>query len=102
MYDSQPLRDMRMRIALTRNPVCRPACMGNPGTAMRRRALRLRRQLGDTADRAQTLQARTVDDGQSGRIVATIFKTTQSFEQDGNDVAVSNRCDNATHGLFPE
>jgi hypothetical protein len=43
------------------------------------------------------LQAGIVDQRQAGRIVATVFELAQAFEQDGDDVAVGDRGNDATH-----
>jgi hypothetical protein len=71
--------------------------VGDAGVTGNLRAVCLRGELGDAANRAQALQAGSVDQRQAGRIVATVFELAQSFEQDGDDVAVGDRGNDATH-----
>ena len=59
-----------------------------------------RRQRSDPTDTAHALES-AVDGNQTRRIVATIFQPPQTFEQDGNDVTLRNRADNATHVSTP-
>jgi len=97
MHDGQPTRNVGMRIAFTGHAVRRPAGMGNARIAAGLRRLGLRREFRHPADRTEPMQPPGIDQGQSGRIVAAIFEATQTFEKDGNDIAVSDRGDDATH-----
>lgn len=99
MHHREPLRNMRMRITLAGRTVCCPARVGDPGFARHERFFCLSRQLRDAPHRAQAMQACFVDQGQTGRVIATVLKATKAFEENGNDIAVRDRCDNATHEL---
>jgi hypothetical protein len=78
--------------------VRRPARVRDAGVAGSLRFIDLRGQFGNPADRAQALQAAGVDQGQPGRVVAAVFELAQAFEEDGDDIAVSDRGNDATHG----
>ncbi len=57
-------------------------------------------EIGDARDAARTARTVFAEHGDATRIVATIFEATQSFDQDGNDITLRNRADNATHVFF--
>jgi len=61
-----------------------------------RQSLGPRREFGHAADGAQAMHA-PVMDGEAGRVVAAVFELAQAFDQDGDDVAVSDRGDDAAH-----
>src|SRR5438094_7369321 len=41
----------------------------------------------------------TIDHGEAGRVVATVFEPAHAVDQDGHDVIASNCTDDATHGV---
>ena len=98
MNHRQPPRDMRMGIALRRHTMGGPARVGDAGTC--REALYLGGKLGHPAVAAQAYQAR-IEQRQSGRIVAAVFQFFQTLDEDGNNVAISNRRDDAAHEQTP-
>ena len=53
-------------------------------------------QAGHAADAAHPFEP-AVESDQPGRIVAAVFQPAQAFEQDGDDVTLRNRADNAAH-----
>ncbi len=57
-------------------------------------------QIGNARDAASTTRPTVAEHGHAARIVAAVFEATQSFDQDGDDITLRNRADNATHGLF--
>ncbi len=97
MHDGQAARDVRVRIALARYAMGGPARMGDASVAAGLCFFGLGRQFSDPADCAQALQACLIDQCQSGRVVAAIFQPTQAFEKNRNDIAVGDRCYDATH-----
>ena len=62
-----------------------------------RGAIDLGGQFGDTADGAQPMQPVAVDQRQTSGIVSAVFQFAQSFEENRDDIAVSDRGDDATH-----
>jgi hypothetical protein len=91
-------RDVRMRVALGRHAVRRPAGMCNAQVALDRRLLERVLQHPDFADRAQPAQfAAAVQDREAGGIVTAVFQAPQPLDQDGNDVSVSDRADDSAH-----
>ena len=90
-----------MGVALTRHAMRRPTRMGNAGRTGGLGLVDLRRQFGDTPDRAQAAQPGSIDQGQTGRIIASVFELAQAFEELGNDIAVGDRGDDATHTRIP-
>ncbi|EXI75846.1 MAG: hypothetical protein AW07_00774 [Candidatus Accumulibacter sp. SK-11] len=100
MDHGQPAGDVRMGVPLARHAVRRPARMSDAGPACGLRLLDLRRQFGNPANRPQTVQTAVVDQGEPGRVVAAVFELAQTFKQDGDDIAVSDRGNDATHGQF--
>jgi hypothetical protein len=52
----------------------------------------------DFANSTMALQAIVpVHNHQPSRIIATVFKPPQAFEQNGRDITLGNRTDNSTH-----
>ena len=45
--------------------------------------------------------AAAVQHGDAGRVVAAVLEAAQAFDQDGNDVAISDGADDSAHGLRP-
>src|SRR3546814_5220100 len=39
-----------------------------------------------------------VDHGDAGRVVAAVFKALETFDEDGNHIAIRDRADDAAHG----
>ena len=99
MYDSQSAGNMRMRVTFARHAVRRPTRMRNTSVSLGFGLFGLRRQFSHPAHGAQTLQPPFANQRQSGRIVAAIFKPAQPMQENGNDVAVRDRRDDATHDL---
>ena len=97
VYNGQPARNVRMRIAFARDAMRRPARMRDPRVATGLRLVGLRGQFRDPADRTQTMQAFLVDQRQPGRVVAPVLEPAQPFKKNGNDIAVRDRGDDATH-----
>ena len=101
--DGEPIaRDMRMRIALAGNSVCRPASVRNPDLAGGRSLLERVVEHLHLANGAQARQmARAVQHRDAGRIVAAILEPPQALHQNGDDIAFGDRSDNSTHDCPP-
>lgn len=70
-------RNMRMRIALGRLAVGRPAGMGNPRTAVQRLLFyRLSQHLYLTEPTNAGHMSFVINHCQTGRVIATVFQTT--------------------------
>ena len=97
MHHGNRAGGMRMCVALGRHTMRCPARVGDAGLAAGGERVGLSRQLGDPADRTQTLQATGIDQRQSCRVITPILQPSQPFEQDRHNIAVSDRCNNSTH-----
>ena len=102
MHHGQAVGDVRVRVALARDAVRRPAGVGDAGRAGGPGLVDLRHQFGDAPDRAQAAQAGGIDQGQPGRIVTAVFELAQPFEKLRNDIAVGDRGNDATHTKNPK
>ncbi len=92
------VRDVRMRVALGRHAVRRPARVRDAELAVGR--IRVDRVLQHLhlADGAQALEfGGAVQYGDAGGVVAAVFEPAQSLHQDGDDVALSDRSDDSAH-----
>jgi hypothetical protein len=87
-----------MGILLGRLPVGRPARVTDPPVAIEGLISEARGQTLQLARGTSTLQAATADDGDTGRIVATILEAPQSVEDQRNCITTANVADDATHG----
>ena len=92
---------MRVGIAFAWHAVRRPAGVGNAACAAELLFLHFGDEAGHFADSAATLDAATVTNGESRRVIAAIFKAFQAFKQDGGDIAFSDAGDNSAHGFSP-
>jgi hypothetical protein len=95
-------RDVRMCIPLTRDAVRGPACMRDTELAV---SGRLRERLLQHLHLAHGAQARevlcAVQNREPRRVVAAIFKPTQTLHQDRHDVPLGYRPYDSTHGSWP-
>ena len=56
-------------------------------------------QHSDLADGAQAAQVPGgIEDRDAGGVVAAVFEAPQAFDQNGNDVSISDRADDSAHG----
>src|SRR6266851_460290 len=90
-------RYVRVSVVRGRNAMSRPSGVCNAHVAAdRSRVERILESL-DLADGPQAGDPAAVEHGETGRIVATVFQTTQSFHEDGNRVALRNNTHDPTH-----
>src|SRR4029453_15873583 len=93
-------RDVRVGVPLVRYAVRRPARVRNTEVSCRRVGGQRFGELRDLADGAQARDLRApVQDGNAGRAVAAVLEPLQALDQDRDDVPVSDRSDDAAHGL---
>src|SRR5438477_9079507 len=97
MHQRQVARDMRMRIALGRRAMRRPARMRDAGLAGDVLRAGLHGELGDAAGGAHAFDAGAIYNGDAGRVVAPVFEAPQAVDQDRYDVAACRRADDAAH-----
>ena len=91
-------RDVRMRVALGGHAVRRPARVRDAEMAGNRGLVERVLQHLHFADGAQAADlAASVEDGDAGRVVTAVFQAAQAFDQDGNDVSISDRADDSAH-----
>jgi hypothetical protein len=57
-------------------------------------------KLSDFAQKTPTLNDTVLQNGKSGRVIATVFQTTQSFHQNGHYIPLCYRSNNPTHSSF--
>ena len=101
MDDSDALAThMRVGILLAWHAVRRPAGVGNAAGAADACFLRFGDKARHFANGAAALDAATVTDGESGRVIAAIFEAFQAFKQDGGDIAFGDAGDDSAHGVF--
>ena len=74
MHNGQPGRNVRVGVTFAGNAMRRPAGVGDAGLAAGGERVGLCRQLGDPADRTQTLQATGIDQRQSCRVITPILQ----------------------------
>ena len=87
-----------MGIGLGDAAMRRPAGMGDSGCACQRCLTQRLFQLSDFADGSRPLQLSFgVDHHYPSRVVTTIFKPAQTFQQKAARFRGSDRSDNATH-----
>ncbi len=95
-------RDVRVGIALARHAVGRPAGVRDAELAVHRALVERVAQFLHLADGAQPAHLlATVQHGDAGGVVAAVLEALQPLDQDGDDVAVSDRTDDAAHGDLP-
>ncbi len=99
MDDRQTVvRDVRVRVALGGGAVGRPTGVGNTDLAPRRLLFDGLLERADLADGPQAHQvAGAVQDGETGRIVAPILQSSQSLQEDGDDVAFGYCSNDSAH-----
>ena len=91
---------MRVGIPFTWHAVRRPAGVGNAAGAADACFLRFGDEARHFADGAAALDAATVANGESSRVIAAIFEAFQAFKQDGGDIAFSDAGDDSAHGML--
>ena len=89
--------DVRVRVALTRNPVCRPARVGDADMGIEGLPVERRLELGDLALPPLPAHDAIVEDREAGRVVTAVFQAPQALHQDGHDVALGDGSYDSAH-----
>ena len=90
--------DVRVGVVLTGLAVGRPAGVRNAARSVHRMQIEGPGQLGDLSGGAQTLELRgPVEHRQPGGIIAAVFQSPQTFNQDGSDFTLGNSTDYSAH-----
>jgi hypothetical protein len=77
-----------------------PTGMSYAGVSLQ--AQRLNFKFGNPRDAANAAQLAIEINGDAAGIVAAVFKATQAFDQEWNDVASRNGTDDSAHDEYPE
>ena len=91
-------REMRVGVVDRRYTVGGPTGVGDAGARLHIVLRDLHPQLGHPAGAAGAAQLATLVHGHAARVVAPVLQPLQALDQDRDDVAVADRCDDATHG----
>ena len=89
---------VRVRVALARLPVSRPAGVPDADVARDRVLLQAARQVAQLADVAADLDLAVADDRYSRGIVPAVFEPPQAFEDNLGSIARTYVSDYPTHG----
>jgi hypothetical protein len=95
------VREVRVGVDGVRLAVRGPARVRDADVAGQARRLRLRVQFGHARYGTGALENAVAHHGHAAGVIATVFQAAQAFDQDGNDIAVRDRPNDATHVLNP-
>ena len=101
--DVEPLRarDVGVGVAFVDATVGGPTGVGDAGRGIGVRFLGAGFQLGDPADGTDTAHRAVIgQQGDAGRVIATVFELAQPFDQDGDDIALCCGANDSTHRSF--
>ena len=76
---------VRMRVALGRTPVRRPARMADAGVPLQRLLQQAAFEVAQLALGAAALEVAVLDGGDAGRIIAAILEPAQGVDEIGSD-----------------
>jgi hypothetical protein len=88
---------MRVGVVRGRRTVRCPAGVGNAGKTGKVGAVDLFFQVGNARGATRTSQLAVDMQCNAARVVAAIFEAFESLQQDGSDIALRNRADDAAH-----
>ena len=95
--DLARLIEMRVRVLVGRRAVGRPSGVTDAGGALGGLLREKSRQIVDAASLLAKLEPAVVQDAKARGIVAAVFQTTQTFEDDAGGGFRPNVADDATH-----
>ena len=98
--DLAGLIEMRMGIRVRGRPMRGPAGVANAGVALGRLLGEEGGEIVDAAALFAELEFSIVHEAETGGVVATVFETAESFEDDGLSGPLANVANDATHGVF--
>ena len=93
--------NMRMSIGGTGFTVCGPTRMGDADIALYRIFVNQRFQSIYFTNCTFSTQILVFYDGQTGRIVASVFQTFQAFQQNGHHIPLRYRSNDSAHIISP-
>ena len=88
---------VRMRVALDRRAVRRPARVADAGVALQRLLQQARLEVAQLALGAAALEVAVLDGGDAGRVIAAILEPTQRVDEVGRDRLLPENADDAAH-----
>ncbi len=100
MNNRKALGDVRMGVTLHRLAVRRPAGMANTDDTRKRFSSQSLLQIDQLAFGTAAIELAVLQGGDTGRIVAAIFKPLQCIHEKRSDFVISDNADNSTHGLL--
>ena len=101
VHDGNALVHVRMRVALDRLAVRRPARVAEAGAALQGMVGEPQLQVLELALGAAAIEMAVLDGGDARRIIAAIFEPPQRVDEIAGDRLLSKNADDAAHALFP-
>jgi hypothetical protein len=98
---ARPGAEMRVRVVHRRRAVRGPARVRDAGARAYALGLHVGRQFGHTRSAARAPQMPALVHRDAAAVVAAVLQPLQALDQDGNDVALADRTDDAAHGRTP-
>ena len=92
---------MRVRVVHRWRAMRGPAGVGDTGGGRDLFSPDIGFELGHARRAARAPELTQLMHRDAAGVVATVFQPLQAFEQDGNDIALADGADDATHGLSP-
>ena len=99
---TRSMAEMRMGVVHRRSPMRGPARVSYAGVPFKFVVRHLRLQLGHARRTARPRQAAAGMHRDTAGVVAAVLQALQALYQDGNDIAVRNRADDAAHRSTPK
>ena len=101
VHDRDLAVHVRMRVALGRAAVRRPARVADAGVPGERLGEQPAFEVAQLALGAAALEMAVLDGGDAGRVVAAIFEPAQRVDEVGRDGLLPDDSDDAAHGSNP-
>ena len=98
MHDRDPVGGMRVRVALGRPAVGRPAGVPNAGRALKRLARELAFEVAQLAFGAPAHEAAGFQRGDARRVIAAVFEALERIDELHRDRLAAEYADNSAHG----
>ena len=101
VHQGNPRGAVRMRVALGRRAMRRPARVADPDGAGQTALLQRRGQVAQLALGAAALDVAVHQGGDAGAVIAAIFQPPQRIQDDGRGGTAADNPNNATHSARP-
>src|SRR3546814_329123 len=101
VHQRHAVADVRMRVEFRHATMRGPAGVADAQVGMEALGAGGRLHFGDAAGTAHATDVAPlplVDHGDAGRVVAAVFEALETFDEDGNHIAIRDRADDAAHG----